>query len=64
MNKSRKGIEFVCFLLDQPSTQTDPDEIWKGTDAKGHPVEIRWWKKMHVKKARWLEVTIIQVKRP
>jgi hypothetical protein len=50
--------------LDEPSTQTDPDEIWQGTDAKGHPVEIRWWKKMHVKKARWLELTIIQVKRP
>jgi DDE superfamily endonuclease len=50
--------------LDQPATQTDPDETWKGTDAKGHPVEICWWKKMHAKDARWLELTIIRVSRP
>src|ERR1700680_2964357 len=32
--------------LDQPCTQTSPDETWEGTDAKGHPVQISWWKKM------------------
>jgi hypothetical protein len=50
--------------LDEPSTQTDPSDSWKGTDAKGHPVEIRWWKQMHAKDARWLPLTIIQVTRP
>jgi hypothetical protein len=50
--------------LDQPSTQTDPDETWKGTDASGHPVEMSWWKNMHAKDARWLKLTIIRVSRP
>src|SRR5436305_2574472 len=50
--------------LDQPSTQTDPDGTWKGTDASGHPVQMSWWKNMHAKDARWLELTIIRVSRP
>jgi hypothetical protein len=50
--------------LDQPCTQTDPDGTWKGTDASGHPVEMSWWKNMHAKDARWLNLTIIRVSRP
>jgi hypothetical protein len=50
--------------LDNVSTQKNPDEIWNGKDAKGHPVQICWWNKMHAEKARWLELTIIQVVRP
>ena len=50
--------------LDNLSTQTNPDETWQGTDAKGHPIQLHWWKKMHAKDARWLDLTIIQVIRP
>jgi hypothetical protein len=50
--------------LDDPSTQKNPDGTWNGTDAKGHPAQINWWNKMHVKSARWLDLTIIQVVRP
>jgi hypothetical protein len=50
--------------LNDPSTQKNPDGMWEGTDAKGHSVQINWWEKMHVKSARWLDVTIIQVVRP
>jgi hypothetical protein len=50
--------------LDDPSTQQSPDGIWDATDGKGHPVQIRWWEKMHVKDARWLELSVIQVIRP
>jgi hypothetical protein len=47
--------------LDDSSTQKNPDGVWEGTDAKGHSVQINWWDKMHVKSARWLDLTIIQV---
>ena len=50
--------------LDNPSTQKNPDETWEGVDGSGHPVQVRWWNKMHVKSARWLDLTIIQVSRP
>ncbi len=50
--------------LDNPSTQSNPDEIYDVTDEKGNAVSIRCWKHMHVKEARWLDLTIIQVIRP
>jgi hypothetical protein len=50
--------------LSDPSTQSHPDQSWDGTDGKEHPVRICWWEHMHVKEARWLDLTIIQVSRP
>jgi hypothetical protein len=50
--------------LSDSSTYKDSDGTWEGTDAKGHSVQINWWKNMHVKSARWLDLTIIQVVRP
>jgi hypothetical protein len=50
--------------LSDPCTQSHPDQSWHGTDEKGHPVRICWWEHMHVKEARWLDLTIIQVSRP
>jgi hypothetical protein len=50
--------------LNDPSTQKTPDEKWEGTDRSGRPVQINSWNKMHVKSARWLDLTIIQVIRP
>jgi len=47
-----------------PTTHGEPDGIWKGSDAKGRPVEVTSWKHMHVQSARWLEVTVLQVVRP
>jgi hypothetical protein len=46
------------------TTHGHPDGMWSGTDEKGRPVEITWWKQMHVKPARWLDLTIIRVVRP
>jgi hypothetical protein len=40
-----------------------PDGTWQGQDAKGRPVTVTWWKQVHVKQARWLEVTVLQVVR-
>lgn len=50
--------------LNDPSTQKNPDGMWEGTDQSDHSVHIHWWKKLHVKSARWLDLTIIQVARP
>jgi len=49
---------------DDETTQGDPDGTWEGTDAKGRPVTISWWKQVHVKQARWLNVTVLRVVRP
>lgn len=46
------------------TTHRDPDAMWSGTDEQGRPVEITWWKHLHVKQARYLDVTVIRVVRP
>jgi hypothetical protein len=44
-----------------PATHQDPDGVWKGTDEKGRPVDVTWWKHMHViKQARSLVVTVVR----
>ena len=45
-------------------TYGDPDGQFQGKDAKERPIEIFWWKQMHIKEARWLDMTIIRVLRP
>ncbi len=45
-------------------THAEPDGTWSGPDDKGRRVEISWWKRMHVKQARWLQVTVLRVVRP
>jgi DDE superfamily endonuclease len=47
-----------------PTTHGEPDGTWKGTDDNDRPVEVTWWKHLHVKQARWLEVTVLRVLRP
>ncbi len=46
------------------TTHQDPDGTWSGTDEKGRPIEITWWKHLHVKQARYLDMTVIRVVRP
>jgi len=46
------------------TTHGEPDGRWQGDDAKGRPVEVSWWKHLHVKAARYLEVTVLRVVRP
>lgn len=47
-----------------PNTYGNPDGQFEGTDAKGRPIEIFWWKQLYVKQARWLDLTVIGVLRP
>jgi DDE superfamily endonuclease len=46
------------------ATHGEPDDTWKGTDENDRRVEVSWWKHMHVKQARWLQVTVLRVVRP
>jgi hypothetical protein len=48
---------------DDPATHGHPDGTWQGQDGSSRPIELAWWQQMHVKEARWLEVTVIQVVR-
>jgi hypothetical protein len=47
-----------------PATHGEPDGIWKGRDAKDRPVEVTCWKHLHLKEARWLDVSVLRVVRP
>lgn len=49
---------------DDPSTHGNPDGQWEDEDAKGRRVQVCWWKHLHVKGARYLDLTIIRVERP
>ncbi len=49
---------------DDPTTHGNPSGYWAGQDAKERPVQITWWQKMHVKDARYLDMTVIRVVRP
>jgi len=56
----------VVVLPQVPSSWTyilDQQRVTSET-TKDRPVEVSWWKSMHVKQARWLEVTVLRVVRP
>jgi DDE superfamily endonuclease len=46
------------------STHGKPDGQWEGTDHKERLVQLSWWKHLHVKDARDLDLTVIRVTRP
>jgi hypothetical protein len=61
LGASRKdGDRFQCS---DESTHGEPDEGWEGTDAKGARVQVRCWKPLHVRTARLVEVSLIQISR-
>ena len=59
LGASRKdGDRFQC--KDESSHGT-PDAPWEGVDAKGARIEVRCWKHLHVRNARSLDVSVIQI---
>ena len=46
------------------NSHENPDGQFSGQDAKGRPIQVTWWRHLHVKTARWLALTVIQVVRP
>jgi hypothetical protein len=56
---SRKdGARFQC---NDPSSHGEPDARWEGTDVVGKRVEVQCWNRLHLRQARWIEVSVIQV---
>lgn len=56
---SRKdGARFQCS---DESTHGEPDARWEGTDAHGKRVEVHCWNQLHLRTARRVEVSVIQV---
>jgi len=49
---------------DDPTTHANPDGQWEDEDAKGRLIQLRWWNHLHVKDARYLDLTVIRVERP
>ncbi len=59
LGASRKdGDRFQCS---DERTHGEPDEGWEGTDAKGARLQVRCWKPLHLRTARWVEVSVIQI---
>jgi DDE superfamily endonuclease len=58
---SRKdGARFQCK---DESSHGEPDATWEGIDAKGAKIEVRCWNHLHLRTARWVEVSLIQITR-
>jgi hypothetical protein len=49
---------------DDPTTHANPDGQWEDEDARGRLIQLRWWTHLHVKNARYLDLTVIRVERP
>ncbi len=43
------------------SSHGDPDETWEGVDAKGARIQVRCWNHLHLRTARQIEVSVIQI---
>jgi hypothetical protein len=59
LGASRKdGDRFQCC---QQSSHGEPDETWEGLDATGARIEVRCWNHLHLRTARSIEVSVIQI---
>lgn len=54
----------ALLQVGKASTYRTPDGHACRKDGKGRPVEISWWRNLHVEEACWLWPTIIQMVRP
>src|SRR6266704_6086977 len=59
LGASRKdGARFQC---QDESSHGEADESWEGVDAKGARIEVRCWTHLHLRTARQIEVSVIQI---
>lgn len=47
-----------------PATHGNPSGQASIQDEKGRTIQLTWWHQLHVKEARWLEMSVIRVVRP
>jgi hypothetical protein len=62
--KGRPCLDGAKLQPKDPLSHAQPDGMSQGTDQKGRSVEVTYWKHLHMKQARWLEVTVLRVVRP
>jgi DDE superfamily endonuclease len=59
LGASRKdGERFQCK---DESSHGEADESWEGLDAKGARIQVRCWKHLHLRAARQMELSVIQI---
>ena len=59
LGASRKdGERFQC---QDESSHGEPDESWEGLDAKGARIQVHCWHHLHLRTARQIEVSVIQI---
>src|SRR5207248_588361 len=59
LGASRKdGARFQC---QDESSHGEADESWEGVDAKGGRIQVRCWNHLHLRTAREIEVSLIQI---
>ena len=59
LGASRKdGERFQC---QDESSHGEADETWEGLDAKGARIQVRCWNHLHLRTARSIEVSVIQI---
>lgn len=49
------------FKGSEPTTQGPPDADWLGMDAKAQTVQVRCWSGLHLRKARAVAITAVQI---
>jgi hypothetical protein len=57
----RSGRDDAGVQCKDESSHGKPDETWEGANSKGARVEVRCWKHLHLRPARWVEVSAIQI---
>jgi hypothetical protein len=56
--RRKDGERFQC---QDESSHGEADESWEGGDAKGARIQVRCWNHLHLRTARQIEVSLIQI---
>lgn len=56
--RRKDGARFQCSDV---RTHGQPDASWEGTDATGKRGDVHCWNRLHLRTARFVEVSVIQV---
>lgn len=61
--RGRPRLDGERFKGSEPSTHASADEEWQGLDQQGREVQVTAWDKLHLRKARSVEMAVIRVLR-
>jgi hypothetical protein len=62
--KGRPRLDGERFSCKDPATHGPPDAFWHGVNKEGQEVEVSIWHRLHYKKARQVQVSVIRIVRP